>query len=230
MNEPCIIAKGISKSFTTEKKESLKVLQGIDVDVPSGLISVIIGASGAGKSTLLHILGGLDSADEGTVEIDGRNIFSLSKDQLAAFRNKSIGFVFQFHHLLPEFTAAENVAIPQMIQKKSLQQSLGRARELLELVGLADRQDHKPAALSGGEQQRVAVARALANDPQIIMADEPTGNLDSKNSQLLSRLFVELRNKLNKTFLIVTHSKDLVNIADHLYEMKDGSIFRAEQP
>ena len=188
------------------------------------MISVIVGASGAGKSTLLHILSGLDNADEGEVKIKGTNIFSLSDDKLSKFRNKHIGFVFQFHHLLPEFDAIENVAIPLMIFGETKLNSAKRAEELLALVGMSERLHHKPAELSGGEQQRVAVARALANNPDIIFADEPTGNLDSVNSEALHKLFVKLRDELKVTFLIVTHNQQLVGLGDKVFEMKDGVI------
>ena len=185
-------------------------------------ITEIIGASGAGKSTLLHILSGLDSPNSGKVKIEGTEIFKLSDEKLSKFRNKNIGFIFQFHHLLPEFTALENVSIPMMINGITLKNALKRSEELLETVGLKERFDHKPAELSGGEAQRVAVARALANNPKIIFADEPTGNLDSKNSELMHNLFVELKNNFGLTFLIVTHNPELVKLADKVLEMKDG--------
>ena len=178
--------------------------------------------SGAGKSTLLHILGTLNRPDSGIIYYGGENIFSLSDDKLAKFRNKNIGFVFQFHHLLPEFTAVENVAIPQMIGGVSKNAALIKAEELLIAVGLEERINHKPAELSGGEQQRIAVARALANDPSIIFADEPAGNLDSANSKILHNILIDLRDKYGKTFVIVSHNKELVQLADTVYEMKDG--------
>jgi lipoprotein-releasing system ATP-binding protein len=212
------------KSYETEKRVKLEVLKSVSVDIERQKISVIIGASGAGKSTLLHLLGGLDRPDKGKVFFEDKNIFTLSDDKLARFRNKNLGFIFQFHHLLPEFTALENVAIPMMITGKTLSDASERGKELLKLVGLEERIDHKPAALSGGEQQRVAVARALSNDPSIILADEPTGNLDSANSNLLNGMFVDLRDKLDKTLVIVTHNKELMNLADKVYEMKDGRI------
>jgi lipoprotein-releasing system ATP-binding protein len=169
-------------------------------------------------------LGGLDRPDNGKVFYDKQNIFEFSDEKLAKFRNKNIGFVFQFHHLLPEFTAVENVAIPQMIKGISLSQALKKAEELIESVGLIDRINHKPAELSGGEQQRVAVARAFANDPSIIFADEPTGNLDSANSEAVHQIISDLRDKYNKTFVIVTHNSSLVKLADRVFEMKDGKI------
>jgi lipoprotein-releasing system ATP-binding protein len=202
----------------------LEVLRSVNIEIDNKKISVIVGASGAGKSTLLHIMGGLDRPDSGEVYFNEQNLFDLTDDKLARFRNKNIGFVFQFHHLLPEFTAIENVSIPQMIMGKSLNTASQKAGELLEAVGMKDRINHKPAELSGGEQQRVAVARALANDPDIILADEPTGNLDSENSEAVHRILIDLRDKMGKTFVIVTHNPGLVNLADKVYEMKDGKI------
>ena len=218
-------AVNLVKSFQTEKKVKLDILKSVSLEIESEKISVIIGASGAGKSTLLHILGGLDRPDTGEVFFNDNNIFSMSDEKLAKFRNRHIGFVFQFHHLLPEFTAVENVAIPQMINGTSLAKATIKASEILEVVGLSDRLNHKPAELSGGEQQRVAVARALANDPEIIFADEPTGNLDSSNSEAVHQLIVDLRDKFKKTFVIVTHNANLVKLADRVYEIKDGRIF-----
>jgi lipoprotein-releasing system ATP-binding protein len=232
MNNSIILhAKNISKSYLrtghagqTNEKLKLEVLKSISIEIEKSKISVVVGASGAGKSTLLHILSGLDRPDNGEVIFDEENIFSLSNERLAKFRNNNIGFVFQFHHLLPEFTSLENIAIPLMINGTTLGRASKRSEELLEIVGLKDRKDHKPAELSGGEQQRVAVARALANDPQIIFADEPTGNLDSENSNSLHKIFVELKENMNKTFIIVTHNSDLVKLADKVYEIKDGKI------
>jgi lipoprotein-releasing system ATP-binding protein len=218
-------AVNLVKSFQTEKKVRLEILKSVSLDIESEKISVIIGASGAGKSTLLHILGCLDRPDSGEVLFENNNIFSMSDERLAKFRNRNIGFVFQFHHLLPEFTAVENVAIPQMINGSSLSKASIKAAEILEVVGLSDRLNHKPAELSGGEQQRVAVARALANDPSIIFADEPTGNLDSANSESVHKLIAELRDKFKKTFVIVTHNASLVKLADKVFEIKDGRIF-----
>ena len=218
-------AVNLIKSFQTEKKVRLEILKSISLEIEPEKISVIIGASGAGKSTLLHLLGGLDRPDSGEVYFNDNNIFTLSDEKLAKFRNRNIGFVFQFHHLLPEFTALENTAIPQMINGASLAKASAKAKEILEMVGLSERLHHKPAELSGGEQQRVAVARALANDPSIIFADEPTGNLDSANSESIHELIVELRDKFRKTFVIVTHNAALVNLADKVFEIKDGRIF-----
>lgn len=222
MDQSILLAAGLTKSFQNQQNERLQVLKGITLEIPRGRITVIVGASGAGKSTLLHILSGLDHPDSGTVTINGENISSLSDDRQAQFRNRNIGFIFQFHHLLPEFTAIENIAIPMMIGGMPAVQANEKARELLNITGLSERAGHKPAELSGGEQQRVAVARALANNAEIIFADEPTGNLDSVNSQSINSLFAELRDKYNKTFVIVTHNPELVKLADVVFEIKDG--------
>lgn len=222
MDQSILLAAGLTKSFQNQQNERLQVLKGITLEIPRGRITVIVGASGAGKSTLLHILSGLDHPDSGTVTINGENISSLSDDRQAQFRNRNIGFIFQFHHLLPEFTAIENIAIPMMIGGMPAIQANEKARELLNITGLSERAGHKPAELSGGEQQRVAVARALANNAEIIFADEPTGNLDSVNSQSINSLFAELRDKYNKTFVIVTHNPELVKLADVVFEIKDG--------
>jgi lipoprotein-releasing system ATP-binding protein len=224
MEEIILKSEDIKKSFENLQKKKLEVLKGISFEIIKEKITVIVGASGAGKSTLLHILSGLDRPDTGKVFINGNDILKFSDNQLAAFRNKHIGFVFQFHHLLPEFSAVENVAIPLMINGTSLEKALQKGTELLEVVGLEDRIDHKPAELSGGEQQRVAVARALINEPDIIFADEPTGNLDSVNSEILNNLFVDLRNKFKTTFIIVTHNPEVMKLADQVFEMKDGKI------
>ena len=226
MNKKLITANNLVKSYQNNKKMKLEVLKSVSLEIISNNISVIIGASGAGKSTLLHLLAGLDRPDSGNVLYNELDIFKFSDDRLAHFRNKNVGLVFQFHHLLPEFTALENVAIPQMIEGKSLTEATEKAKELLESVGLIERIDHKPAELSGGEQQRVAVARALANNPEVIFADEPTGNLDSANSDAIHNLIVELRDKYNKTFVIVTHNKGLVKLADKVFEMKDGKLIQ----
>jgi lipoprotein-releasing system ATP-binding protein len=224
MEEIILKAENIYKSYENIKKEKLEVLKGISLEIIKEKITVIVGASGAGKSTLLHILSGLDRPDIGKVSISNNDISKFSDNQLANFRNKHIGFVFQFHHLLPEFSAAENVAIPYMINGVSLEKALAKSSELLKQIGLGERTNHKPAELSGGEQQRVAVARALINDPDIIFTDEPTGNLDSVNSEVLNNLFVELKNKYNKTFIVVTHNPELMKLADFIFEMKDGKI------
>ena len=220
-----LTAENITKSYLMNKGVKLEVLKSVSLQIEREKISVIVGASGAGKSTLLHLLGALDRPDSGKVLYNDENIFNLSDERLARFRNKNIGFIFQFHHLLPEFTAIENVSIPQMIKGATLKEASKKSKELLDMVGLSEREDHKPAELSGGEQQRVAVARALANDPQIIFGDEPTGNLDSKNSDQIHQLILDLREKLKMTFVIVTHNSSLVNLADKVYEIKDGSIY-----
>jgi lipoprotein-releasing system ATP-binding protein len=224
MNEIILQTKNIFKSFQTTKKINLNVLKGISLEIQKEKITVIIGASGAGKSTLLHLLGGLDRPDSGEIIYDDKNIFDFSDDKLAKFRNKNVGFVFQFHHLLPEFTALENVMIPQLIDGTNLSKAKTHSEELLYTVGLKERLEHKPAELSGGEQQRVAVARALANHPKIIFADEPTGNLDSANSEEIHKLILDLKTNLGVTFVIVTHNQSLVNLADQIYEIKDGKI------
>jgi len=229
MNNSIILeAKNIYKSYQTVKNVRLEILKSVSIEIEENKISVIIGASGAGKSTLLHLLGGLDKPDSGEVIFNDTNIHKLSDDKLALFRNNNIGFVFQFHHLLPEFTALENIMIPQMINGISEKKASEKSKDLLNETGLTDRANHKPAELSGGEQQRVAVARALANNPPLILADEPTGNLDSANSTILQDLFKNLKNKLNKTFVIVTHNQELISLADNLYEMKDGIIYKKQ--
>ncbi|MFN8306209.1 MAG: ABC transporter ATP-binding protein [Ferruginibacter sp.] len=207
-----------------KKYGQLAVLKGVDISVGKGEIVSIVGSSGAGKSTLLHILGTLDKADSGSISMDGQRVESLSGKKLAAFRNNHIGFVFQFHHLLPEFTALENVCIPGWIAGKAKKEVQARAVELLNTLGLGDRLENKPQQLSGGEQQRVAVARALVNDPMIVMADEPTGNLDSTNARELHQLFIDLRNQFRQSFLIVTHNEELARLSDRILHMKDGKI------
>jgi lipoprotein-releasing system ATP-binding protein len=212
-----IRAQGIRKSYG-----KLEVLKGVDLLVAKGEIVSIVGASGAGKSTLLHIIGTLDRSDAGTVEIGDTLVSSLSEKKIARFRNTHIGFVFQFHHLLPEFTAIENVCIPAFIAGKERKETEEKAMQLLDLLGLAPRASHKPSELSGGEQQRVAVARALINDPAVVMTDEPSGNLDSASARELHKLFFSLREKLNQTFVIVTHNEELADMADRKLIMKDG--------
>jgi lipoprotein-releasing system ATP-binding protein len=203
---------------------NLAVLKGIDLEINKGEIVSIIGASGAGKSTLLHILGTLDGPDKGKVFIHGKDVFNQSGKSLAAFRNKFIGFVFQFHNLLPEFSALENVMIPGLIGKRDERKIRARGVELLTMLGLGDRLDHKPSELSGGEQQRTAIARAMINAPDIILADEPSGNLDSKNAEDLHRLFFQLRKDTGQTFIIVTHNVQLSEMSDRRIELKDGII------
>ena len=211
----------------TRRYGQLEVLKGVDLSISKGEIVSLVGSSGAGKSTLLHILGTLDMPDGGQVWLNETALQSLKGAQLAAFRNKHIGFVFQFHHLLPEFTALENVCIPGWLGGRARRVVEERARELLQLLGLEKRMENKPAALSGGEQQRVAVARALVNNPDIILADEPTGNLDSSNARELHQLFFDLRRQFNQTFLIVTHNEELAAQCDRTVHMKDGRIVTA---
>ena len=214
-----IKATNIFKSYGT-----LKVLKNVSLTINKGEIISIVGVSGAGKTTLLHILGTLDKPDSGLLEMNGTNIFSLNDKKLAAFRNKNIGFVFQFHHLLPEVTAIETVCIPAFIAGVSKSDAEEKANELLNFLGLSNRINHKPGELSGGEQQRVAVARALINNPSVILADEPSGNLDSATARELHQLFFVLREKFNQTFIIVTHNEELADMADRKLVMSDGNI------
>ena len=213
-----IQAKNITKHYG-----QLQVLKGVDLTVKKGEIVSIVGASGAGKTTLLHILGTLDRMDHGSLSINGINPFDLNAKALAQFRNKSLGFIFQFHQLLPEFSAVENVCFPALIQNQSMSKAQIRAKELLDYLGLSHRFDHKPGALSGGEQQRVAVARALMNQPALILADEPSGNLDTQNAQELHQLFFDLRKAFDQTFIIVTHNSDLAQMADRQLVMENGN-------
>lgn len=214
----------ISGKNIHKKYDTVEVLKGVDMDIQKGEVVSIVGPSGSGKSTLLHILGTLDKADSGTVTMNNVAINSLNGKKLAAFRNKHIGFVFQFHHLLPEFTALENVCIPGWLAGRKKSEVKEEAVKLLTMLGLSHRMENKPNQLSGGEQQRVAVARALINKPDIVMADEPTGNLDSVNAKELHRLFFDLRDKFNQTFLIVTHNEELAQLSDRVLHMKDGKI------
>ena len=214
-----IKATDIKKRYGT-----LEVLKGVSLEISAGEVVSIVGASGAGKSTLLHIIGTLDRPDSGIVSISNIETGGLKDKKLSDFRNRSIGFVFQFHHLLPEFTALENVCIPAFIAGKSQAEAEAKATELLGFLGLADRANHKPSELSGGEQQRVAVARALVNQPAVVLADEPSGNLDSRSAKELHKMFFDLRDKFNQTFVIVTHNEELANMADRKLEMKDGQI------
>ncbi len=216
-----IIAKNIEKNYG-----ALKVLRGVDIHIEKGEIVSIIGKSGAGKSTLLHILGTLDSADSGQVFINNENISQLSKAAMAAFRNKNIGFIFQFHHLLPEFTALENVTMPALINGDTEGSARKRASELLDYLGLTYRISHKPTELSGGEQQRVAVARALMMNPAVVFADEPSGNLDSASSKDLHNLIFKLRDDFKQTFVIVTHNEELAQMSDRCLTMEDGLLLQ----
>ena len=214
-----VIVESLQKSYGT-----LKVLKGINLEIADASVVTIVGASGAGKSTLLHLLGTLDRPDEGRVMIDNTDLYKLSDKELAEFRNRNIGFVFQFHHLLPEFTAVENVALPAMIAGQGKETALKRATELLDYLKLSDRLTHKPSQLSGGEQQRVAVARALVNNPKLILADEPSGNLDTENARKLHQLFFDLRDRFGQTFVVVTHNTELAQMADRTVTIKDGVI------
>lgn len=214
-----LTARNVTKNYS-----NLPILKGVDITVSKGEIVTIVGSSGAGKSTLLHILGTLDTPTAGEVWLNDVNLTALKGNSLADFRNRHIGFIFQFHHLLPEFTALENVCIPGYIAGARKSQVKEKAVFLLETLGLKDRLEHKPNALSGGEQQRVAVARALINDPDVVMADEPTGNLDSRNARELHHLFMELRDQLKQTFIIVTHNEELAPMSDRQLVMKDGKI------
>ena len=218
---PILEAKNIHKAYG-----DIEVLQGIDIYLNRGEIISVVGASGAGKSTLLHILGSLDMPDTGELSVGGQKVNSLSRNKLAAFRNSQIGFVFQFHNLLPEFTAMENVCIPGYIGHRKQADVEAKAKELLLMLGLEKRMNHKPSQLSGGEQQRAAVARALVNDPKIVFADEPSGNLDSHNAEELHQLFFDLRQRLNLSFVIVTHNANLADMADRKLTIEDGKILQ----
>lgn len=214
-----LIANGITKSY-----DDLQILKGINLEIQDGEVVSIVGSSGAGKTTLLQILGTLDRPDAGEVLINNVNPFTLSANKLSAFRNQSIGFIFQFHQLLPEFTAIENIALPALIKGLNLTDAKAEAKKFLGILGLEDRAEHKPSQLSGGEQQRIAVARSLINRPGVIFADEPSGNLDSQNSSELHQLFFNLRDELNQTFVIVTHNEELANMTDRKLVMRDGLI------
>jgi lipoprotein-releasing system ATP-binding protein len=216
-------AKNIQKHYG-----DLKVLNGIDFQLDAAKINAIVGPSGAGKSTLLHILGTLDQADSGELFFNDKDISNLSGSRLSNFRNNTIGFIFQFHNLLPEFTAEENILIPAYISKKAEKSSTERVKELMKILGIEKRAHHKPGQLSGGEQQRVAVARALMNNPSIVFADEPSGNLDSKNAEELHSLFLKLRDEFGQAFVIVTHNKELSEMADERHEMIDGKLGRLD--
>jgi len=214
----------IWKEYATGKNVTLQVLKGVDIDIKKGEIVVIIGPSGSGKSTLLHILGGLDRPTSGIVSVGKKNIFTLSEEERSAFRNRKLGFIFQFHHLLPEFTALENVAMPSLVRGERLRNVRAQAGELLDEVGLGERLHHKPNELSGGEQQRVAVARALMNAPVLVLADEPSGNLDEETGLKLHRLLVDLARKKGLTFVIATHNPDLTRRGDRILRLADGKL------
>jgi lipoprotein-releasing system ATP-binding protein len=216
-----IVARDIHKSYG-----GLSVLKGISLSISEGEVISIVGASGAGKSTLLHILGTLDKPDSGFLEISGTRVDTLNDRKLSQFRNRKVGFVFQFHHLLPEFTALENICIPGFIGKNSRGSVIERAYELMDVLGIRAREKHKPSELSGGEQQRVAIARALINNPDLVLADEPSGNLDSNNARELHSLFFELRNRFRKTFVIVTHNTELAGMADRKLTIRDGLLIQ----
>ena len=215
---------GLGKEYPAEDGNTLEVLKDVNLTIGQGEVVAIVGESGAGKSTLLHILGTLDRPTKGQVLYKGIDVFERSDRQLAEFRNKSIGFVFQFHHLLPEFTALENVSMPALIQQKSLKEAEHRAVELLRMLGLEDRMKHRPGQLSGGEKQRVAVARALMNEPHLVLADEPTGNLDTNSAEALHNEILRLRDTMNQTFIIVTHNKSLADLADRVLHIEDRTV------
>lgn len=227
MPDNALILKGVRliKSFPEKtKQERLTVLSGISIDIHKGEIISVIGASGSGKSTLLHILGGLDRPDSGTVLWNDQSLYELGSDELADFRNNNLGFVFQFHHLLPEFTALENVMMPSLIGGVSYKKAERRAADLLERFGIAERGGHRPTELSGGEQQRVSMARALINHPDLILSDEPTGNLDQKNSNILMEMLFELRKIDNVSILLVTHEKEIALKTDRIFELQNGKL------
>lgn len=225
-NDPFVLrAEGISKSYKSEQSNNrLEVVKNVSVSINKGSITSIVGSSGSGKSTLLHILGGLDRPDTGKVFWGDQDISSMNSDALADFRNKNIGFVFQFHHLLPEFTALENVSMPALIAGKSIQEASKRATELLHRFGVAERKNHRPTQLSGGEQQRVSMARALMNQPSIILADEPTGNLDDANTDIILNMLFELRDEYGVSVLLITHEQKIAQRSDTILEIKNGEL------
>ncbi len=219
-----LTGENIWKEYPMGKSQTLQVLKGVDIEIRQGEFVVIVGPSGSGKSTLLHLLGGLDRPTDGIVKLGEQNVFAQTEEQLATFRNRSLGFIFQFHHLLPEFTAIENVCMPALIAGKTMKESTLCGQTLLEQVGLSDRLHHKPNELSGGEQQRVAVARALMNNPQLVLADEPSGNLDEENGLSLHRLLVHLSESLGMTFVVATHNIDLTRRANRVLRLSEGKL------
>ncbi len=229
MSETAIRAEGLEKAFRQGDRGWLRVLKGIDLEVRAGECLAVVGPSGAGKSTLLHILGALDRPTEGRVWFRDEEVFERSDAELARFRNRRVGFVFQFHHLLPEFTAVENVAMPARIAGLGRRDAEARARVLLEQVGLAERMDHRPSELSGGEQQRVALARALVVEPEVLLADEPTGNLDQRTGEAMSRLLLEWNRRTGVTLVVVTHNRDLARSMDRIVTLEDGRIVSEER-
>ena len=226
--QPLIVARGLQKSYPTGGG-TLDVLQGVDLDAMPGEIVAIVGESGTGKSTLLHLLGALDRPDGGTVLYKGQDIFKKSDEDLAAFRNREIGFIFQFHHLLPEFTALENIAMPALISHRKMSEARVRAMELLRVLGLEERASHRPSELSGGEQQRIAIARALMNEPGLVLADEPTGNLDTKTAEKLHEEIFRLSRTFHHTFVIVTHNPALAAVADRVLRLETGTLANARE-
>ncbi|HHP7238623.1 ABC transporter ATP-binding protein [Longibacter sp.] len=224
MSESLLRAAGVTKEYDTGGETPLHVLRGVDLEIRAGEIVAVMGESGTGKSTLLHILGALERPTAGTVTFENSDLSTASDDELAAFRNRSIGFVFQFHHLLPEFTALENVAMPALIQHQGMEEAEPRARDLLDLLGLSGRATHRPNALSGGEKQRVAIARALMNEPALVLMDEPTGNLDAQTAEPLHREIERLSETMNQTFVLVTHNPGLAAIADRVLKLDHGTL------
>jgi lipoprotein-releasing system ATP-binding protein len=230
MNSPVLRVSDIHKSYVTGRNEQLHVLRGVSFSMEKGQICAIVGASGTGKSTMLHIIGALDSPSKGSVHIQGRDIFAMNDRDVAAFRNRHVGFVFQFHHLLPEFTATENVSMPALIAGMPKDAAEKRAHELMQRVRVDHRADAKPSELSGGEQQRVAVARALMNEPDVILADEPSGNLDEENAAMLHGLIWELARERRQSFVLVTHDESLARKADVVYRLHDGALAEKRYP
>jgi len=224
VNSPLLAVDDLVKQYDTGGEEPLRVLQGLDMTVQQGEIVAVVGESGTGKSTLLHLLGALDRPTSGTIQFKGEDLFEKSDDELAGFRNRSIGFVFQFHHLLPEFTALENVAMPALIQQRPLSDVRPRARDHLDLLGLANRADHRPSTLSGGEKQRVAIARALMNEPALVLMDEPTGNLDARTAEPMHREIERLSREIDQTFVLATHDPSLARVAGRALRLEFGQL------